>query len=56
MLIMSVTVSIILNYNIFARSSLNLNVTVIFCFVFSSTLLTSSFDLHVISLLSALSL
>jgi hypothetical protein len=41
MLIMSVHVLIILTY-IFACSSLNVNVTNIFCFVFFPTLLTSS--------------
>jgi len=56
MLFMSVIVLIILTYNIFGCSSLNFNVTVILCFVFSSTSLMSSYDLLVISLFSALSL
>jgi hypothetical protein len=56
MLIMSVTVFITLMYNTFACSSLNLNVTFILCFVFSSTLHMSSYDLLVSSLLYALTL
>jgi hypothetical protein len=49
-LTMSVPVFIILTHNIFARSSLNLNVTVILRFVFYSILFMSSLDLLVISL------
>jgi hypothetical protein len=56
MLIMSVIVLIIITHNIFACSSLNLNVTIMICFVFSSTLLMSSYDLFINSSLPALSL